>query len=257
MTVKYLINHVLKNHKGAFLTECNYHWLVKAEKDRPLECVWERKDDFGDTIYLTLYACLGTNKTFTTEKRAITYLKKDKEAMAQHKKEITKLMKAYQENKSRIDAFRYKWEMAKARNDPTLVKAIWRKTLNCLFVAKMLVDVLKEKIEKGSVDPKSEHRCALYGTHLHKLTFQSIVELYEKSQEQIIDDMEHCVYDYKKALTLLSNVERVIEIRDYIHEWLPINFAYYKSNENPNGLLLKGDDEWGMASDEMPELPTF
>lgn len=131
-----LLKHIRLTHTNAFLESINEDKCkLSTSVDEPLEISWLKMNDFDEEETITLYACLGTNKTFATIARANKHFEKDKESFKAHKKEMKKIFTDIAKRKEQRaksiannpTLLRYK--KALAEGTPELPRAYWRSIL--------------------------------------------------------------------------------------------------------------------------------
>jgi hypothetical protein len=136
LQIRQLFNHIRTKHISDFLESINEDKCKLSNSiDEPLEICWLKKNDFDEEEAMTLFACLGSNKTFTTASRATCHFKKDKESFKIHKKEMKKLFTDIAKRKelkaksiaNNPTLLRYK--KALAEGAPELPRAYWRNIL--------------------------------------------------------------------------------------------------------------------------------
>ena len=95
--------------------------MSSKDYSKPLEVIYEWKDDQDEDQIRTVWACMASKKVFLEPGGIITYWKKHKDDAEKHIVEMAKLRKE-------IDRLRpvNHWAVAQQKNDPALAKAIYR-----------------------------------------------------------------------------------------------------------------------------------
>lgn len=159
LQIRAMFNHIRKTHPEELLKNTNRRWIEDAESGKPLRLYWETKNDFDDIDYTTLYACLATNKTFTTEMGARQHLAKDPKILKEHNKHIKQIKKDFQafhkaehkrkaeaqKKKAKTDPALIRLNEAKESNSPELARAIWRGILNQETTLKVCMMICKRR----------------------------------------------------------------------------------------------------------------
>ena len=143
-----MFNHIRKLHPEELLKNTNRRWIEEAENGEPLRVYWTRVNDFDEEEITTIYACLSTNKTFTTALGCRQHFAKDKKVLKDHNKQIKELKKQYatyrkQKAKKAKKPEESPLTLALKANDPALARALWRGIQNtettlkcCRMIAK-------------------------------------------------------------------------------------------------------------------------
>jgi hypothetical protein len=154
-----IFNHIVKKHPKELL-DCAMN-LKESEGGKALEVRWGKKNDFDEEEDVIIYACLATNKTFTTEMKANAHFKKNKEALKEHTKEMKKLLKraADQQSKKKPPPYLLKYREDKMNNSPKLARVLWRCILFHRMGSNKIVYEIKklyseEKIDKYIMESK-------------------------------------------------------------------------------------------------------
>jgi hypothetical protein len=143
-----MFNHIYNKHHDQYLDNVNAIWLEKADEGRPLRIFWTYQNDFGEEEWKTIYACLGTKKTFMTEERGLIHFKKDKKALKEHNKEIKQLKKVFSEKKVKVEDENTKRrkiiKQLEEVNDQGYCKALWRYVIHYQQIAEIMILFLLE-----------------------------------------------------------------------------------------------------------------
>jgi len=147
LQVRGMFAHIRKFHADELLKSTSRRWITDAENGKPLRVWWTKKNDFDEDEDTVLYACLGTNKTFTTEYGCEQHFKKDKAALKEHNKQLKQLKKDYEAHKKaqakakkdlvKQDPYILRRNNAFNTNDPELARSIWRGILNSKKVCEL------------------------------------------------------------------------------------------------------------------------
>ena len=123
-----IFKHIRTKHPKDLLDSTMTKWIGEGEQGKALKVVWFKKNDFDEEEDITIYACMATNKTFTTEPRANLHFKKNPDALKEHKKEMKKLMKQIEDEKkkSKPHPLLLKYHQDKKSNCPILARILWR-----------------------------------------------------------------------------------------------------------------------------------
>ena len=81
-----IFNHIRTKHPKDLIDSTITKWIGEAEQGAALKVVWFKKNDFDEEEDVTIYACLSSNKTFTTEVRANAHFKKNPDHRKEHVK---------------------------------------------------------------------------------------------------------------------------------------------------------------------------
>lgn len=138
--IRSVFNHIRKMHTTDFLKSTSRRWIEEAAKGSPLRLWWSHTNDFDEEVETQIYACLGSNKTFTTEFGGQQHFKKDKAALKEHNKQLGQLKKDFDAMKKaetkrtkltlKQDPYVLRRQAAFTANDPGLARAIWKGILN-------------------------------------------------------------------------------------------------------------------------------
>lgn len=126
-----IFNHIRSKHLRELIDSTLTKWCGEAIQGKALKLVWWKKNDFDEEEDVTIYACLATNKTFTTEQRANTHFKKNPEHLNDHITQMKKLNKEILAAKKapKLSETDKKLLAAVKANDPELARALWRAVL--------------------------------------------------------------------------------------------------------------------------------
>jgi len=242
MTLKYIFNHIRTKHVSFFHQMTTREWLEEASTGKPLKVMWEVKDDFDDMNIITVFGCLSTNKTFKSEYQAATHFKKDPKALKDHNKQIKDLIKTrkrvLEDKQKKVDTLPPKTKrfLEAAEIDCPTVKAELRKSMDKTMTA---CERLCEDVA-GIPDCTTE---SVDHPAMHTQTVRETIELFRKLQREY-SNPEQTIKFLRRMNHLLW---RVLKLRDavlsYTNKDAP-HYAYYKSENNPSGLLDRGDSEY-------------
>lgn len=253
--IKSMVNHIHSKHHTEFLNGLTKKWLDKADKNEPLQLYWEKSDDFDEVQVTTLYACMGTYKTFMTHERAMLHFKKNPTALKKHNKEITTLKKEYEKKKEKEKKERAKnpvlssFRKAAESNDKELIKGMYRYALHLLPILDQLISYVRKEVPMDMVSNVGNE----YGEKLAKMDLRSLITLYEETKGHLHDAMNEQLMKYNVIHSIIKRLERILQLRE-ICIWSP-RFAYYKSSSNPDGMLLSGEECHGFVHPSMPPCP--
>jgi len=123
-----IFNHIRTKHPKDLLDSTLTKWIGEAEHGKALKMVWFKKNDLDEEEDVTIYACMSSNKTFTTEPRANLHFKKNPEHAKEHVKQMKKFMKKVEDSKKgpKKSPILLKYHEAKKNNCPTLARIMWR-----------------------------------------------------------------------------------------------------------------------------------
>lgn len=147
LQARVIFNHIVKKHPKELLD----HVMNVSDGGKALEVRWSKKNDFDEEEDVIIYACLATNKTFTTEIKANAHFKKDKEALKEHTREMKKLLKRAtdEKNKKKPHPLLLKYREDKMNNSPILARVFWR----CIiFHRKGATKIIYEIIRRYSTE---------------------------------------------------------------------------------------------------------
>ena len=125
---KAVFNHIRSKHPKDLIDSTNTKWCGEATQGNALKLVWWKKNDFDEEEDVTIYACLATNKTFTTEQRANLHFKKNPEHLKAHVSQLKRIMKEIELAKKapKKNPLLLKYHEAKKNNCPILARILWR-----------------------------------------------------------------------------------------------------------------------------------
>ena len=152
-----MFNHIRKLHYVEFLKRTTRKFIDEAANNKPLRIYWTKMNDFDEEEEFVLYACLATNKTFTTELRANAHFAKDKKLLKDHTKQMKEIKKDYlqmkndQEKKRQKNETQIRFFEAKRTNDPQLARALWKIILHYCRV----IEVCQFLCEKRKYQPET------------------------------------------------------------------------------------------------------
>lgn len=252
LTRRSMFNHIRVKHENFLQTQTTKEWLTAASEGKPLCIFWETSNDFDEMELTKLYACLGSNKTFQTECRAMAHFKKDPKALKEHNKKVKELLKdrkkslalEAQKKKKEQEAKAKKLDMsetavkfreARERNDPVLCseyeKVIQIRMDVCQRLCKDSDNIL------NSVTVSADH------PSMKQMTVKETHDLFNK----ISNDWNT---NTNKTFKYLRNthylLDRVLCIRKLLDGVINVGaeYAWYKSEDHSEGLLTRGDSEW-------------
>jgi hypothetical protein len=241
MTLKYLFSHIRNQHPGFFHQITTRKWLEDASVGSPLKLMWEVKDDFDDTKIIIIYGCLSSNKTFKSSHQAVNHFKKNKDALKDHNKQIKELMKvrkgflASKKAIKSVDALALRFTSAMETDDPD-VKAAFRLSLDQTFLA-------CERLCEDTKGILTATTVSVDHPGMREQTVEETHKLFEKLKRDY--SRPDCTIKYLRTLNQM--LWRVVCLRDAIlsntNKDVP-HYAYWKTDENPEGLLTKGTSEF-------------
>lgn len=125
---KAVFNHIRTKHPKDLIDSTITKWIGEAEQGAALKVVWFKKNDFDEEEDVTIYACLSSNKTFTTEVRANAHFKKNPDHRKEHVKQMKKLVKDVEaaKKKGKPCPILVKYLEARKANCPHLARIMWR-----------------------------------------------------------------------------------------------------------------------------------
>lgn len=153
-----MFNHIRKMHYSDFLRKTNRRFIEEAENKKPLKLYWTKTNDFDEEDEIILYACLASNKTFTSEVKANAHFANDKKLLKEHSKQMKDVKKDYLEMKKQDTK---KWKPsegylrfleAKKNNDPHLARCFWKGILHHCRV----IDVCQFLCDKRKYKPETQ-----------------------------------------------------------------------------------------------------
>lgn len=157
MQTRVMFNHIRKLHYTDFLRRTNRRYIEEAANNKALKLYWTKTNDFDEEEDILLYACLATNKTFTSEVKATAHFAKDKKLLKDHVKQMKEIKKDYNDMKKE-DAKKHKpnptyqkFLEAKRLNDPFLARTLWKSILHHCRV----IDVCQFLCDKWKYTPET------------------------------------------------------------------------------------------------------
>jgi hypothetical protein len=120
-----IFNHIRTKHPKDLMDSTMTKWIGEAEQGKALKVVWFKKNDFDEEEDITIYACMSSNKTFTTEARANLHFKKNPADAKEHVKQMKNFMKQMAKNPKKCPLL-LKYHKAKKDNCPILARIMWR-----------------------------------------------------------------------------------------------------------------------------------
>lgn len=242
--------HIRKFHYADFLKSTSKRFIEEAETGKPLRVYWTVVNDFDEETEISIYACLSTNKTFTSIVRAEAHFAKEKAALKDHNKQLKQIKKDFitakkQRSKSRKqDPLIHRYNMALESNDVHLARSLWRGILNEQKTCELGLMICQRR---GYVN---ETPCYVMRSNRRSLEI-TYAELKLKHQT-LMNEIDE--YKNQKCLNakILSNVWRSVFSfwRDYYVESL---MGFHEDLKQLQSTFNhQGDDEfYGFATAEM------
>lgn len=151
LQTRVMFNHIRKFHYTEFLKQTTRRFLEEALTNKPLKLFWTKLNDFDEEEEIVLFACLSTNKTFTSEMKAMAHFAKDKKALKDHSKQMKDVKKDYLKMKSdeakqtKRSESQQKFFNAKRANDPALARAFWRAILHSCRILEICQHICEKR----------------------------------------------------------------------------------------------------------------
>lgn len=246
LQIRAMFNHIRKIHPEEILKSTNRRWIEDAEAGKPFRLCWESTNDFDEVDYTTLYACLGTNKTFTTELGARQHFTKDKKALKEHNAELKALKKQFQSFKkaeakkkveaakkhAKTDPYMIRLHEARESNSPELARAIWRGILNNKTICECAMTICRRRnfchetrmyIRDAKVQLFEEvsftEFCERYQATMAKiqaaldsqcLNTKALHRLFSESMIWAFTNFEESIFGYKEDMLVLHPLYRFL-----------------------------------------------
>lgn len=211
METKYLFNHMYSKHQPDFLESVKSWMREEDDATKPVRIEWRQGgEDEAETI-LTIYGCLSSKKTFTTEERAYRHFKKSPEIHKAHEEEV-KAMRVRFNKKVIRDSKRVsdeRWSSMKKNNDPHAVRAILRFVLH---QEKMIDTELLSLIKAHP--PDYYHTAICFPNEYQHLSCQELIALYHKTKSELRDMEKKKSMNWKKAQNLCIQFWRILSAGD-------------------------------------------
>ena len=248
-----IFNHIYMKHHQQYLENVNAIWLEKADENRPLRIFWTFQNDFGEEDWKTVYACLGTKKTFMTEERCLIHFKKDKKALKDHNKEIKQLKKLFAEKKEKEQDENTKRRKAikklEEENDPGYCKALWRYVKHYQEIAEIMTLLIRDK--KANLLNQEITFGKRYGWN----TWADVLKAYDAMKEYQDEMIKYKICNAKKEWDLYYSYDHIIDA----HQEMGVcgePFDAFRTERNPTNhkiCIPSPYDKYRIA--EMPECP--
>lgn len=252
LTRRSMFNHIRVKHENFLQTQTTKEWLTAASEGKPLCIFWETSNDFDEMELTKLYACLGSNKTFQTECRAMAHFKKDPKALKAHNKKVKELLKdrkkvlaleaqkklKEQEAKAKkldMSEAAVKFRKARENNDPALCSEYEK-------VLKIKMDVC-ERLCRDSDNILTLTTVSPDHPSMKNMTIKETHDLFNKISN---DWNTTSIKTFKYLRNTDYLLERVLCIRRLLDGVVNVGaeYAWYKSEDHGEGLLTRGDSEW-------------
>jgi hypothetical protein len=252
LTRRSMFNHIRVKHEQFLQTQTTRQWLEAASEGKPLCIFWETTNDFDEMELTKLYACLGTNKTFQTECRAMAHFKKNKDALKEHNKKVKEMLKnrkkmlvldaqkkkAEQEAKAKkldMSESAVKFREARERNDPVLCSEYEKVIQIRMDVCKRLCKDSDNMLTSITVSPDHASMKQMTVKEKHDL-FNKLYDDWNKNNSKTFKYLRNTHYLLDRVLHIRRLLDGVINVG--------AEYAWYKSEDHPEGLLTRGDSEY-------------
>lgn len=211
-----LFNHFYVKHNDDFLTAAQT-WLTDVDDPfKAVRVVWTHDDGTEAPIIYTIYGCLSTKKTFTTEERAIRHFKSKPADYEIHQKEVKILRQRFaakvKRQSNRVDD--EEWIRMKNNNDINAIRALWRLVLyhDGLIQNKLLPALLK--MDPGTVSS------SVWGftKKSENMPVVDLISLYHKTKNELRDMELTKELNYMKLLLLEKRMWRILFASELINE---------------------------------------
>lgn len=249
-----MFNHIRKLHPSDMLSNTTTKWLDEAQASKPLKFYWTTKNDFDEEEMSLIYACLATNKTFTTEERALQHFKQNKDSLKEHNKQLKELKKDYvtykkQEAKKekekwklleKTDPFRLRLNAAISTNDIELIKSLWIGIFHHVKIIKYCQWLTEKQGYRDETPmyiyiPKNQYTEITYKQFIEKQVqlLQKINKLYEErcSDFKTLQSLWHkacrlwSVYYKDSYMNLFEDLKEIYPNFNYLGEDKFFNYA--------------------------------
>lgn len=231
-----LFNHIRSCHLAYFQDQTRGKWLEEAATGLPLKIHWEKENDQDGFEIVTMFACLGSNKVFTTEQRASTHFKKNPKDLKEHNKQVFNLLK---ERTARLEEEARKnreitssdFKDMKDINHPDLIEAMTNIVDNLFMVCERLCkDASVLDARYSTTDPD--------WPFVRVQTVPETIALFLKLKD---DYDTKDIKSFKYLSSLRGLLERVLKIRKHFngHTAPEAKYAWYISPDHPEGALTK------------------
>ena len=249
--IRHTFNHIHTKHRQKYLDHINSSWLEHASPDLPLRVFWPYTNDFGEQDEQTIYCCLGSNKTFSSEHKALAHFKKDKESLKKHNAEIKKLKKVFAEQKKVVEDENTKRRNAikklEAENNQEYCRNLWRYVLHWEEIARTMCLLIKDR---KKLDLPIE-----YARTIGWNTFGDIIKAYEVAKKYQDEMIEVKVCNAKKQWELWSTYDKIIDAHQEMGVYAE-PFDAFRSERNPTNYKISLPSPYDKHKiDEMPPYP--
>jgi len=211
-----LFNHFYVKHNDDFLTAAQT-WLTDVDDPfKAVRVVWTHDDDTEAPTTYTIYGCLSSKKTFSTEERAIRHFKNSPKDYEIHQKEVKILRQRFaakvKRQSNRVDD--EEWIRMKNNNDINAVRALWRLVLyhDGLIQNKLLPALLK--LAPGAVSDNVWG----FGKSSEHMPVVDLIALYHKTKDELRDMELNKELNYKKLLLQERQLWRILFAAELINE---------------------------------------
>lgn len=236
METRHLFNHMYSKHNPDFLESVKSWMREEDDATKPIRIDWSQGGDDEAATIITIYGCLSTKKTFTTEERAYRHFKKSPAIHKAHEEEVKALRVKFNKKVIR-DSKRVSddtWFSMKKKNDPHAVRAIMRFVLH---QEKIIENELLSLIE--SRDPEWMHAANCFPNEYQYLSCQDLIALYHKTKLELRDMEKRKTMNWNKAQKLCIQFWRILSAGDMF--------------SRPH--LANMPDEQFQPDDEFPQAP--
>lgn len=252
LTRRSMFNHIRVKHENFLQTQTTKEWLTAASEGKPLCIFWETSNDFDEMELTKLYACLGSNKTFQTECRAMAHFKKDPKALKAHNKKVRELLKnrkkmlaleaqkkqKEQEAKAKkldMSEAAVKFREARERNDPELCSEYEKVLKIKMEVCERLCRDSDNLLTLVTLSPDHPSMKEMTVKQKHEL-FNKVCSDWNATHNKTFKYLRNTDYLLDRVLCIRRLLDGVINVGG--------EYAWYKSEDHGEGLLTRGDSEW-------------
>lgn len=252
LTRKVMFNHIRVKHENYLQTQTTKQWLEAASEGKPLCIFWETSNDFDEIELTKLYACLGTNKTFQTESRAMAHFKKDPKALKAHNKKVKELLKDRkkamlleaqkkqkdQEAKAKqldMSEAAVKFREARERNDPALCSEYEKVLQITMDVCQRLCKDSDTMLNSVTVSPDHPSMKQMTVKETHDL-FNKLSNDWNTTPNKTFKYLRNTHYLLDRVLCIRKLLDGVVNVG--------AEYAWYRSEDHSEGLLTRGDSEY-------------
>lgn len=252
LTRKHMFNHIRVKHENFLQTQTTKEWLTAASEGKPLCIFWETPNDFDEMELTKLYACLGSNKTFQTECRAMAHFKKDPKALKAHNKKVKELLKdrkkalaleaqkkkREQEAKAKrldMSEVAVKFREARERNDPVLCSEYEKVLKIKMQVCERLCRDSDNLLTLVTLSPDHPSMKEMTVKQKHEL-FNKVCSDWNATQNKTFKYLRNTDFLLDRVLCIRRLLDGVINVGG--------EYAWYKSEDHGEGMLTRGDSEY-------------